>query len=95
MLEEDHQGLSANKEAVTGSLTETALIITFSAGSADSRATIIITSIDVVKTRIMQSAAGNDSGIDAKEKVGGTRAKGQTGSSVTSEKSVTRKFEWT
>ena len=44
----------------TGSMWETALVTAFSAGSAGSVAAVITTPIDVVKTRIMLSAADSD-----------------------------------
>jgi solute carrier family 25 (mitochondrial S-adenosylmethionine transporter), member 26 len=79
------------KGTATGSLLETALITAISAGSAGSVAAVITTPIDVVKTRIMLSAAGDDSGTDAMKKVERARAKGQSASSLASEKGVARK----
>ncbi|KAF8865491.1 mitochondrial carrier [Acephala macrosclerotiorum] len=53
--------------AYTGSLMETGLTTAISAGSAGSIAAIITTPVDVVKTRIMLSAAGEDSEAEAKK----------------------------
>lgn len=61
------------------SLTETALIIAISAGSASSVAAVITTPVNVAKTRIMLSAAGDDAGADAMRKVEKARGKGQSG----------------
>jgi solute carrier family 25 (mitochondrial S-adenosylmethionine transporter), member 26 len=72
-------------------LTETALIVAISAGSAGSVATVITTPVNVAKTRIMLSAAGDDAGADAMRKVKKARAKGQSVSSLASEKGVMRK----
>lgn len=79
------------KGIATGSLTETAFITTISAGSAGSVAAVITTPIDVVKTRIMLSAAGSDSGADAMKRVERAEATGQSANSLASEKSVTGK----
>ena len=50
-----------------GSLTETALTAAISAGSAGSVAAVLTTPIDLEKTRIMLSAAGESSEEQAKE----------------------------
>lgn len=63
------------KGTATGSLIETALITAVSAGSAGSVAAVITTLVDVVKTRIMVSAAGDDSGAGVLKKVVTARAK--------------------
>lgn len=49
-----------SKGAETGSMWESALVTAISAGSAGSVAAVLTTPIDVVKTRIMLSAADND-----------------------------------
>lgn len=49
-----------NKGVATGTLWETAAVTAVSAGSAGSVAAVITTPIDVVKTRIMLSAADSD-----------------------------------
>lgn len=54
-------------------------------------AAVITTPVAVVKTRIMLSAAGYDAGADAMKKVERARAKGQSASSLASEKGVMRK----
>lgn len=64
--------------AYTGSLMETGLTTAISAGSAGSIAAIITTPVDVVKTRIMLSAAGEDSEAEAKKQVEKARKKGQS-----------------
>lgn len=63
------------KGTATGSLIETALITVISAGSAGSVIAVITTLVDVVKTRIMVSAAADDSGADFLKKVVTARAK--------------------
>lgn len=63
---------------MTGSLLETATITAASAGSAGSIAAIITTPVDVVKTRIMLSAAGEDTESEAKKKIEEATKKGQS-----------------
>lgn len=63
---------------MTGSLLETATITAVSAGSAGSIAAIITTPVDVVKTRIMLSAAGEDTESEAKKKIEEAKKKGQS-----------------
>jgi solute carrier family 25 S-adenosylmethionine transporter 26 len=60
----------------TGRLAETALTTAASAGSAGSIAAVITTPVDVVKTRIILSAAGEGSEANAKE-VENTQKQGQ------------------
>ena len=48
------------RDIATGSMWETALVTAVSAGSAGSVAAVVTTPIDVVKTRIMLSAADSD-----------------------------------
>ena len=74
---------------------EAALVTSISTGSAGSVAAVITTPVDVVKTRIMLSAAGDDSGADAMKKVERARAEGQSVNSLASEKGVTWKSELT
>jgi hypothetical protein len=57
-----------------GPLVETELITAIGAGSAGSVAALIATPVDVVKTRIMLSVAGDDSSADAMKKIERTRA---------------------
>lgn len=72
----------------TGGTIETAMITAFSAGSAGSVAAVITTPIDVVKTRIMLSAAGESSEKEAVEKA---RQKGQTLERMARKQNSTRK----
>jgi solute carrier family 25 S-adenosylmethionine transporter 26 len=67
-----------DKGTFTGTLTETALITSISAGSAGSVAAVITTPVDVVKTRIMLSAAGEISGTIAREEVEKSRKQGKS-----------------
>lgn len=76
---------------LTASLAETALITAFSAGSAGSVAAVITTPVDVVKTRIMLSAARESSEKDAKKEVEKARQQGQSLKKLASEKGVTKK----
>ncbi|RDW71924.1 mitochondrial carrier protein-like protein [Coleophoma crateriformis] len=62
----------------TGSLMETAVITAISAGSAGSLAAVITTPIDVVKTRIMLSAAGEGSAANAPKEVNEAKGIGQS-----------------
>jgi len=78
----------------TGSLKETALITATSAGCAGSIAAVITTPIDVVKTRIMLSAAGEGSEAEAKREVVQARAKGMTADKLAQMKGVKRKGGW-
>lgn len=79
------------KGRTTGSLLETALITAISAGIAGSLAAVITTPVDVVKTRIMLSAAGGESERETKKRVDEARANGQTASKLVEEKGITRK----
>jgi hypothetical protein len=75
----------------TGSLTETALSTAVSAGSAGSIAAILTTPVDVVKTRIMLSAAGESSEANARKEVENVQKRGQSLDTVASKKGVTKK----
>jgi solute carrier family 25 S-adenosylmethionine transporter 26 len=75
----------------SGSLTEHAITTGISAGSAGSVAAVLTTPVDVVKTRIMLSAAGGDSDADAKEEVKRAQAKGKSAEILAKEKGVSRK----
>jgi len=77
--------------AATGTLTETAIVTGISAGSAGSVAAVITTPIDVVKTRIMLSAAGEGSEADAGREVERAKAAGQSADKLAREKGVARK----
>ena len=79
----------------TGSLTETALMTVVSAGSAGSIAAIITTPVDVVKTRIMLSAAGESSEGQAKNEVEKAREQGQSLQKLAIQKGVTKKSSLT
>lgn len=79
------------KGIFTGSLTETAFTTAVSAGSAGSIAAIITTPVDVVKTRIMLSAAGETSEDQAKKEVEKAKSQGQSLQKLASKKGVTKK----
>jgi solute carrier family 25 S-adenosylmethionine transporter 26 len=79
------------KGTATGTLTETAIITALSAGSAGSVAAVITTPVDVVKTRIMLSAAGDSSEEAAKKKIETAQAKGKTAHNLAKENQVARK----
>jgi solute carrier family 25 S-adenosylmethionine transporter 26 len=68
----------------TGGLMETALTTSISAGSAGAVAAVITTPVDVVKTRIMLSAAGVGSEHHAKAEVKRARNEGQSLEKLTS-----------
>lgn len=81
MFEQLRSVLKSRREKqgkATGSIMETAIITGVSAGSAGSLAAVVTTPIDVVKTRIMLSAAGEDSKDDAKKQVDKAKSKGQS-----------------
>jgi solute carrier family 25 S-adenosylmethionine transporter 26 len=82
-------------ETFTGSLTETALTTAVSAGSAGSLAALITTPVDVVKTRIMLSAAGESSEDQAKKEVEKAKSQGQSLQNLASKKRVTKKSSLT
>ncbi|EHK99206.1 putative S-adenosylmethionine mitochondrial carrier protein like protein [Glarea lozoyensis 74030] len=67
-----------DKGTFTGTLGETAMITAISAGSAGSVAAVITTPVDVVKTRIMLSAAGETSEKAAMEEVDKSRKQGRS-----------------
>ncbi|KAK0104712.1 hypothetical protein ONS95_004985 [Cadophora gregata] len=75
----------------TGELMETALIAAVSAGSAGSVAAVITTPVDVVKTRIMLSAAGEASETEAKKEMGTAKREGQSLNKLAKKKGGTRK----
>jgi solute carrier family 25 S-adenosylmethionine transporter 26 len=79
----------------TGELFETAMITAVSAGSAGSVAALITTPVDVVKTRIMLSAAGEKSEEEAKKEIERARQRGQSLDKLASEKGVTKKNGFT
>ena len=79
----------------TGSLTETALTTAISAGSAGSVAAVITTPVDVVKTRIMLSAAGKSSKDQAEKQVEKARRQEQSMQRLASQKGVSKKSSFT
>lgn len=79
----------------TGSLTETALTTAVSAGSAGSVAAVITTPVDVVKTRIMLSAARESSEDQAKKEAEKARNQRQSLQKLANEKGVTKKSSLT
>lgn len=82
------KGYRKEKGTATGSLMETAMITAVSAGSAGSLAAVITTPVDVVKTRIMLSAAGEGARIEDVKKA---RAEGKSADKLASIKGGTRK----
>jgi solute carrier family 25 S-adenosylmethionine transporter 26 len=75
----------------TGGLGETALTTAVSAGSAGSIAAVITTPVDVVKTRIMLSAAPESSEANARKEVENAQKQGQSLRKFASKKGVTKK----
>jgi solute carrier family 25 S-adenosylmethionine transporter 26 len=67
-----------DKGTFIGTLSETAMITAISAGSAGSLAAVITTPVDVVKTRIMLSAAGDSSEKTAMEEVEKSKKQGKS-----------------
>jgi solute carrier family 25 S-adenosylmethionine transporter 26 len=67
-----------DKGTFTGTLGETAMITAISAGCAASVAAVITTPVDVVKTRIMLSAAGESSEKTAREEVEKSKKYGES-----------------
>lgn len=78
------------KRIATGSLRETALVTAISAGTAGSIAAVITTPVDVVKTRIMLSAAGGDV-EEAKKAMEYTQADRQSADQLAKHTGGTRK----
>ncbi|KAN0117208.1 mitochondrial carrier [Hyaloscypha variabilis] len=75
----------------TGGLMETALTTAVGAGTAGSLAAVITTPIDVVKTRIMLSAADERSEAAAKKEVEKAQKQGQSLDKLARKKGVTKK----
>lgn len=90
-LKESIKKYRQRKGTYTGTLMETGLTTAFSAGSAGSIAAIITTPVDVVKTRIMLSAAGESSEEAAKKAVEKTKKEGHSLEKLASKKGVTKK----
>ncbi len=89
------KGYRKKEGTFKGSLKETALITAVSAGSAGSLAAFVTTPVDVVKTRIMLSAAGDSSGDQAKKIVQKARSQGVFLQNLAREKGVIRKSSLT
>ena len=70
---------------------ETALVTAVSAGSAGSIAAVITTPVDVVKTRIMLSAAAESSETEARKEVEKAKKEGQSLEKLAKEKGGTKK----
>jgi solute carrier family 25 (mitochondrial S-adenosylmethionine transporter), member 26 len=85
------KGYKQRKGTATGTLTETGVITAISAGSAGSVAAVVTTPVDVIKTRIMLSAAEEGSDMYAKKMVAEAKAKGQLAGTPTGEQGVARK----
>ncbi|KAI9644925.1 hypothetical protein NHQ30_006959 [Ciborinia camelliae] len=77
-MKESLNNYRRQNRTMTGSMLETATITAVSAGSAGSIAAIITTPVDVVKTRIMLAASGENSESEAKKKVDEAKKKGQS-----------------
>jgi solute carrier family 25 S-adenosylmethionine transporter 26 len=90
-LKESIKDYRRTKGTFTGGLGETALITAISAGSAGSLAAVITTPVDVVKTRIMLSAAGESSVENAKKEVGKAQQQGDSLEKLASNKGVSKK----
>lgn len=83
------------KGTETGSLLETAVVTAISAGMAGSVAAVITTPVDVVKTRIMLSAAGESDSRDGMKKVDEAKSKGLSAKKLAKEKGGIRKSSLT
>lgn len=79
----------------TGSLWETASITAVSAGAAGSVAAVITTPVDVVKTRIMLSAAGESESKDGLKKIEEAKARGLSADKLAREKGGMKKSSLT
>ncbi|XMA11144.1 hypothetical protein WAI453_003935 [Rhynchosporium graminicola] len=90
-LKESIKVYRKDKGSLTGSLMETAMITAFSAGSAGSVAAVITTPVDVVKTRIMLSAAAENSEEEAKKAVEKAKKEGQSLDKLAKMKGGTKK----
>lgn len=90
-LQESIKEYRKRSRTFTGGLLETALTTAVSAGSAGSLAAVITTPVDVVKTRIMLSAADERSEAAAKKEVEKAQKQGQSLDTLVSKKGVTKK----
>ena len=90
-LKETIKAHRKEKGTFTGTLMETGLTTAVSAGSAGSVAAVITTPVDVVKTRIMLSAAGEASEAEAKREVEKAKKGGQSLEKLAERKGGTRK----
>ncbi|KAH6718989.1 mitochondrial carrier protein-like protein [Leptodontidium sp. MPI-SDFR-AT-0119] len=90
-LKESIKAHRKEKGIFTGGLMETALVTAVSAGSAGSVAAVITTPVDVVKTRIMLSAAAENSEAEAKKKVEKAKKAGQSLKKLAKQKGGTKK----
>jgi solute carrier family 25 S-adenosylmethionine transporter 26 len=90
-LKETIKNYRRKRGTATGSLLETAIVTAVSAGSAGSVAAVITTPVDVVKTRIMLSAAGDSGEADTMKGAEKAHAKGQLAASLANEKGVVQK----
>lgn len=94
-LKESIKKYRKEKGTFSGSLLETAMITAISAGSAGSVAAVITTPVDVVKTRIMLSAAGEGSESEAKKTVESAKQRGISLDKLASKKGVEKKSGFT
>ncbi|KAG4441194.1 hypothetical protein IFR05_003312 [Cadophora sp. M221] len=90
-LKESIKAHRKEKGTFTGGLMETALVTAVSAGSAGSVAAVITTPVDVVKTRIMLSAASDNSEAEAKKEVEKAKKEGQSLNNLARQKGGTKK----
>ncbi|KAK2626963.1 hypothetical protein QTJ16_004138 [Diplocarpon rosae] len=90
-LKESIKAYRRQNGTFSGGFTETALVTAVSAGSAGSVAAVITTPVDIVKTRIMLSAAGESFGAEAKKEVEKAKEKGYSLDKLAKEKGVARK----
>lgn len=90
-LKESIKEYRGKRGAFTGGLMETALTTAVSAGTAGSLAAVITTPVDVVKTRIMLSAADESSEATAKKEVEKAEKRGESLHKLASKKGVTKK----
>jgi hypothetical protein len=94
-LKETTKQYRKDKGIFTGTLAETGVVTAISAGAAGSVAAVITTPVDMVKTRIMLSAAGESSETKAKKKIYKARQQGQSLNKLAKLKGNSRKSGFT
>ena len=90
-LKESIKQYRKDKGIFSDTLLETGLVTAISAGSAGSIAAVITTPVDVVKTRIMLSAAGESSEAMAQEEVEKVKREGKSLDKWANSRGATRK----